>query len=226
MAQWVRRGHRVPLSGPWGPSREIPAAALPSPPPTLAQPGRRKREPRANTSSSSASSSAAPPCLLLRPLPLDPLFPLRGGEEAGVSGGAPPGRLRLEARSQPSRWTPRTARPSPGCPRAPASPGSAPRSERAAAQVGAFSGFAHPTRRLPLAASGLPQLTARPCAPRPAGTLHSGVPVVLAAQGALRGGSSLPPILTPLLGRKRNLLLLKDPGAWTALSYSISTLGS
>lgn len=32
-AQWGGKEHRVPLLGPWGPSWEIPASALPSPPP-------------------------------------------------------------------------------------------------------------------------------------------------------------------------------------------------
>lgn len=60
MARWGGRGHRVPLSGLRGPSWEIPRSCPPLASPLLAQPGRRKREPRADTSSSASAAAAVP----------------------------------------------------------------------------------------------------------------------------------------------------------------------
>lgn len=203
-AQRGGREHRVPLLGPWGPSWAIPASALPSPPPALAQPGRRKREPRADTSSSFAAAAAsAPPCLLLPP-PRDPPCPQPGVEEAGAerrgSLPAPPHAPRKSAAS-PARWAPRPPRPSPRRPRAPARPGRALGSERAAVQVGALRSF-H-------ASGGIPAATrhqAHPCAPGPA-KLESGSPrafVLCSPRGGLPGwaGGVHCHLVAPLLERK------------------------
>lgn len=77
--------------------------------PALAQPGRRKREPRADTSSFAAAAAAALPCLLLPP-PRDPPCPQLGEEEAGAERrGSLPAPRRLSA--QPARRNGRPARP-------------------------------------------------------------------------------------------------------------------
>lgn len=124
-------GHRVALSGPGGQSREIPAPALPSPPPR--SPGRGGgNASRAQTPPPPPPSP--PPCLLLPPPPRDRPYPQPGEEEAGAEPRGP-----LPA---PCGWK-HAARGHDGRPARPGRPQAAPEHLRAPAGPRALSAPLH-----------------------------------------------------------------------------------
>lgn len=201
-ALWGGRGHRVPVLGPWGPNREIPGSALPSPPP---------RSPcQGGGNASRAQTPPPPPPPLLPP----PAF-LRLGACCCRRRRRGTRRVlrRLEKRREPAsprgwkraacqpRCAPRPPRPSPGYPRTPARPGRAPGSESAAAQVGASWGLAHATPPPPPGASRPSPTPGRPLRSRPggkAGIGHSrGVPAVLVSQRVFRERKFIATSLSP-----------------------------
>ena len=214
-AQWRGRKHRFSLSGPWGPSWEIPGSALPSPPP---------RSPCSGGGNASRAQTPPPP-----PPPPPPPSPRLGaccyrrrGTRRVLSRQEKrrePSRRPAAGRERPAGRDARAARP--GRPRAAPStcaprPGPGLRARRRTGRR-----FLGPHPRQPAGSSlGIP---ADPNPSRPlrgrargkAGIERSrGVPAVLAARGSLGGRKFTATSLSPSWKKAKLVLRVKnDPGA-------------